>query len=162
MTELPPDLEDRTVLRLRAEGLLRSPVIHRSRPRVAWSAAAVAAGIALFATGFTIGEQRGGQRTLDVVEALAEADASRTAAVIQRTGSDYVAALSALASTDPSDAEAGREIARAILWSAATELARLDPDDADLWRTLESLRPRHTTTSDSISPTPRARTVVWF
>lgn len=170
MTRLPPDLEDRTVRRLRAEGLLQPTTAFPARsserhsPRtLAWPLAAAAAGITLFAAGFTIGEHRGGQRTLDVVEALAEADASRTAALVQRTGSDYVAALSALAATDPSDSQTGREIARAVLWSAATELARLDPDDADLWRMLESLRPRATLPADSSSIAEAAsRTVVWF
>lgn len=164
MNELPPGLEERTVRRLRAEGLLQPPTARRNRPGAGWgwASAAAAAGIALFASGFLLGEQRGGQRTLDVVEALAEADASRTAAVIQRTGSDYVAALSTLASTDGADSRMGREIARAVLWSAATELARLDPDDAALWRALESLRPYATTPPDSSGTTPTHRTVVWF
>ena len=164
MNELPPGLEERTVRRLRAEGLLRPPTTQRGRPTTGfgWATAAIAAGLALFSTGFLLGEQRGGQRTLDVVEALAEADASRTAAVIQRTGSDYVAALSALASADGADSQVGREIARAVLWSAAAELARMDPDDADLWRTLESLRPRASIPPDSSSTTAPHRTVVWF
>ena len=152
MNELPPGLEERTVRRLRAEGLLRPPTTQRGRPTTGfgWATAAIAAGLALFSTGFLLGEQRGGQRTLDVVEALAEADASRTAA------------LSALASADGADSQVGREIARAVLWSAAAELARMDPDDADLWRTLESLRPRASIPPDSSSTTAPHRTVVWF
>lgn len=109
-----------------------------------------------------MGEQRGGRRSIEIVEVLAEADAARTAALIQRTGSEYVASLSALASIDPADSQDGREIGRAVLRSAAAELARLDPDDADLWRILEVLRPRLAIPSDSSGATAPYRTVVWF
>lgn len=166
--EPPAHLEERTVARLRAEGLLAPSRADLPGRRVArgWAIAAVAAGVALFGGGFVLGDVRGGQRTLDVVEALAGADAQRTAALVQRTGSAYVAALAALAEADTVDSAVGREVARAVLWSAAAELARLDPDDADLWRILQSLDPTADVDPGSAgadgADTPAARTVLWF
>ncbi len=171
----PESLEDRTVMRLREEGLLHwsgDAARAASRPaRWRWTpVAAVAAGVVLFVAGFVAGDVRGGQRTLDVVAALNGADAARTAALVQRTGSNYVAALAALAETDTTESEVGREVARAILWSAATELARLDPDDADLWRLVEALEATIDPITEFEAATAEAgaegpvtpRTVLWF
>lgn len=158
----PADLEDRTVAALRRRGLLSGS---RRRPAwpawPAWSVAAAAAAAALFAAGFSIGQARGARQTVEVVEALREADAARTAALIQRAGSDYVAALAALAeSAGAGDSAPGREVARGVVRTALTELARQEPDDAEVRRALAALSPAPGEASDSTARSVRA--TLWF
>lgn len=159
---IPPGaLEDRTVAALRREGLLTAPGLRRPPRRLApWAMAAAAAGVGLFAAGFAVGQADGTRRTVEVVEALRDADASRTAALIQRSGSDYVEALSALVqSRDDGDVGPGREVARGVIRSALTELTRLDPDDADLRRALLALDPGQGSPADTART---ARAILWF
>ncbi len=157
----PPHLEDRTVAALRQDGLLGAQVRRPGRPMGGWAAAAVAAGVALFAAGFATGQADGARRTVEVVEALQQADAARTAALIQRSGSDYVEALASLGeSAGSADSAAGREVARSVVRSALTELSRLDPDDADLRRALAALGAPGPAASDSTAR--NARVVLWF
>lgn len=157
----PPHLEERAVAALYEEGLLGSGIRRPGRRPGGWAAAAVAAGVALFAAGFATGQADGARRTVEVVEALQQADAARTAALIQRSGSDYVEALAALGeSAGTADSAAGREVARSVVRSALTELSRLDPDDADLRRALAALGAPGRAASDSTSRS--ARVVLWF
>ncbi len=159
MAELPRErepgrlLEERTVRALRERGLLRPPAIHR-----AWWATAAAAAMALFATGFAIGQRS----SIGLASQLADGQQAtmQLAQQVQRTGSAYVAALSALAnvadSTNGGAVEQGREAAKAALYAAATEFAALAPRDPVASQILWLL-PR----ADAVPDTVR-RSVVWF
>lgn len=146
-------LEERTVRALRERGLLRPPGTHR-----AWWAAAAAAAIALFATGFAVGQRS----SMGVVAQLADGQQAtmQLAQQVQRTGSAYVAALAALAdaadSTNGGAVEQGREAAQAALYAAAAEFAALAPRDPVASQILWLL-PR----TDAVQDTLR-RSVVWF
>ena len=136
-------LEERTVRALREEGLLESAtgsggraqpaarVDERQRP---WwrAAAAIAAGIALFAGGLSVGQMLGARQTVDVFQTVFEEGDALLAAQVQRAGSDYVAALAALSGADggaAADTSQALEVALTALWAAANEIVRLAPDD---------------------------------
>ena len=151
-------LEERTVNALRAEGLLGAPGVARRSAdapprrhesgRPWWmSAAAIAAGIALFAGGLSIGQGLGARQTADAFQTVFEEGDVRLASRVQRAGSDYVSALSALVEAD-GDAAAGGdtgqalEVALTALWAAANEIVRLAPDDPLTARILQGFEAR--------------------
>jgi hypothetical protein len=152
----PPGVEDRVVGALRLEGLLGSAG-RRAGLRFApgWRAAAVAAGLALFAGGYAAGQAAGSRVAVDVLTSLQAADPAERAAALQRTGSAYVRAVTSLEGSDP--AAAGHEVAVATLRAAAAELARMSPDDARLARVLAILNG-----SDADPAEGAMRTLLWF
>ncbi len=149
-------LEERTVKALREEGLLGSAALVRQsaggpsrrdeRGRPWWmSAAAIAAGIALFAGGLSIGQALGARQTADAFHTVFEEGDARLASQVQRTGSDYVAALAALAEADgavAADTGQALEVALTALWAAANEIVRLAPDDPLTARILQGFEAR--------------------
>ena len=149
-------LEARTIHALRERGLLRPAALHRG-----WWAAAAAAAVALFATGFAVGQR---SASLDFANRLFEGQRQdmQAAAQVQRTGSAWVAALAALAevadSTDGGALEQGREAARAALLAAASEFAALAPGDAVAGQILWLL----SDVTEAETPAPATRTVFWF
>ncbi|MBK5097556.1 MAG: hypothetical protein JJE01_07220 [Gemmatimonadetes bacterium] len=148
-------LEERTVRALREKGLLatvraggvESPPPAQSPPhgRPWWrSAAAIAAGIALFAGGMSIGQVMGSRQTAEAFQTVFVEGDVRLASQVQRTGSEYVAALEALTAADGTVADSGQavEVALTALWAAANEIVRLAPDDPLAARILQGFQAR--------------------
>jgi hypothetical protein len=148
-------LEERTVRALRNEGLLiaaterpdGTDVLHReTRTRPWWrSVAAVAAGIALFAGGMSVGQALGARQTADAFHTVFEDRDARLASQVQRAGSDYVDALSTLADTGgatAADSSQALEVALTALWAAANQIVRLAPDDPLTARILQGFEAR--------------------
>jgi len=144
ITAVPPrSLEERTVARLRHEGLIRDTAVvpfwtrlfgGAGSPRLAWAAAAAACVAAVFFAGVAVGQRSAVRSTAEALAAYHDDAMTAASARVQQTGSAYVAALAALALTadadaDPEQLAQGREVALAALYAAAEELARLDPDD---------------------------------
>ena len=127
-------LEERTVRALRERGLIETAKAGgrvRRIPR-AWLGGAVAAGIALFATGIAVGQWMGTRATAQVVQAVQAQNDRQAALLVQQTGSAYVDALGQMAAMTDSGQAApreGREVATKILRAAADELVRIAPDD---------------------------------
>lgn len=128
-------LQERTVRALRERGLIEAPAAGgriRRIPR-AWLGGAVAAGIALFASGLATGQWMGARATARVVEAAHTADTRQAALAVQQTGSAYVQAMSRFAelsdSASAGQTAQGREVAARMLRAAADELVRIAPDD---------------------------------
>jgi len=155
-------LEERTVRALREEGILAAPTgqaglagapsgVDRAR-RPWWrSAAAIAAGIALFAGGLSVGQMLGARQTVDAFQTVFEEGDALLAARVQRTGSDYVAALAALSGADGSsvtDTSQALEVALTALWAAASEIVRLAPDDPLAARILQGFQAKARESSD--------------
>jgi hypothetical protein len=143
-------MEERTVRALREEGLLATPSGSRRqselRPESAegrpwWrSAAAVAAAVALFAGGVSVGQMLGARQTAGAFKSVFEDGDTMLAAEVQRAGSDYVAALAALSEADggvAADTSQALEVALTALWAAANEIVRLAPDDVLTARILQ-------------------------
>ncbi|MFI5371533.1 MAG: hypothetical protein ACHQ52_08250 [Candidatus Eisenbacteria bacterium] len=163
-------LEERTVRALAEHGMFSPRERHRHRLgfHPAWVAAAAAASIAIFLGGFTLGQEIANGRANRMVIEMRKQDAAQAAAMVQQTGSAYVAALSALAdmARDPrahgNELASGREVATNSLHAAASELVRLSPEEplaAQILRGLDQSARR-----DSLSghpPTDR-RKVAWF
>jgi len=149
-------LEERTVRELRARGLLQTP-----RNRGWWSAAAAAA-IALFATGFALGQRSATLAVAERFDRTLPVDAMQAARQVQRTGSAYIEAIAALSDASMgSDADAirqGREAARAALYAAAVEFASLSPRDPVASQLLWLLSER----PDGVTRETAAQTVLWF
>ncbi|MDP2471239.1 MAG: hypothetical protein Q8W46_10250 [Candidatus Palauibacterales bacterium] len=154
-------LEERTVRTLRDEGLLASGPGRRvesasdsgmSTRRPWWrSAAAIAAGIALFAGGLSVGQVLGARQTADALQTVFVGRDARLASEVQRTGSDYVAALAALSEVDfqqPADSGQALEVALTALWAAANEIVRLAPDDPLTARILQGFEARARESND--------------
>jgi len=153
-------LEERTVRALREEGLLtpsgaadsaRGRADRHSGPSWWRAAAAVAAGIALFVGGLSVGQAMGARQTADALHTVFEGRDARLAARVQRAGSDYVASLVALSDTDGSfgaDSSQAMEVALTALWAAATEIVRLTPDDPLAARILQGFDARARESSD--------------
>ena len=158
-------LEERVVAELRARGHLGAG---RVRHTPAWRrlpfAAAAAAGIALFATGLSLGQWLGARHTAETMLAVQRVDAASAAAAVQRTGSAYLSALGALAqasaSSDPREVARAREAAQNVLHEAANEMVRYAPDDpvsAQILKGLDRAKVQATpATSDG------SRRLVWF
>ena len=148
-------LEERTVRALREKGMLApvraigmvSDPAAQSPPhgRPWWrSAAAIAAGIALFAGGMSIGQVMGVRQTAEAFQTVFEEGDVRLASQVQRTGSEYVAALEALSTANGATADSGQavEVALTALWAAANEIVRLAPDDPLAARILQGFQAR--------------------
>jgi len=148
-------LEERTVRALRENGLLATsgasgvvaaPPAHSTAHGRPWwrSAAAIAAGIALFAGGMSIGQVMGSRQTAEAFQTVFEDGDVRLASQVQRTGSEYVAALEALTAADGAAADSGQavEVALTALWAAANEIVRLAPDDPLAARILQGFQAR--------------------
>ncbi|HYO15789.1 MAG TPA: hypothetical protein VE685_21530 [Thermoanaerobaculia bacterium] len=86
----------------------------------------MAAALAIFAGGVMVG--RGTvERPAEIP--WASRDPLRTAAEVQRTGSQYIAALSSLTSAQGPSLDQGREAALSTLYGAAYELNKLPSED---------------------------------
>jgi hypothetical protein len=147
-------MEERTVRALREEGLLAptagssghvQPAARLDGRRSPWwrSAAVIAAGIALFAGGLSVGQMLGARQTVDAFQTVFEDGDVLLAAQVQRTGSDYVAALAALSGANGSavaDTSQALEVALTALWAAANEIVRLAPDDPLTARILQGFQ----------------------
>jgi len=166
----PAALEERVVGALRTEGLLAGrgdSVARRGRGRPGWMAAAVAAGLALFASGVVVGQWNAGRGMAEAVSAALDhgGGPAQAATQVQEAGSEYVRAvahLAELAGTDAADHDvlSGTEAARVALHAAALELARLSPDDATLRLVLAVLEERVRAGADTT--TAAARKTIWF
>ncbi len=148
-------LEERTVKALREQGLLAgragpgagrdaSSLPPAGRPW--WQlVAGIAAAIALFAGGVSVGQVVGARQTADAFQTVFEDGDALLAAQVQRAGSDYVAALAALAEADGSaaaDTGQALEVALTALWAAANEIVRLAPNDPLTARILQGFEAR--------------------
>lgn len=126
-------LEERTVRALRDRGLIEAPRAGGRVRRIpmAWLGGAVAAGIALFASGMAVGQWMGTRATAQVVQAVQAQNDRQAALLVQQTGSAYVQAMEQMAAmSDSGKAPAeSREVATKILRAAADELVRIAPDD---------------------------------
>ena len=152
-------LEERTVRALREEGLLATEAAHAGRTRAVdarrrpwWrSAAAIAAGLALFAGGLSVGQMLGARQTADAFQSVFEDGDVLLAAQVQRAGSDYVAALAALPAADGgaiADTSQALEVALTALWAAANEIVRLAPDDPVTARILQGFEAKAQESAD--------------
>jgi hypothetical protein len=96
--------------------------------------------------------------------AVREADAADRAALVQETGSAYVAAVAALAELEGGAWRAqvgpGSEAGTSAVRAAIAELVRLRPDDARLVRALEILTDDDA--ADANASPELVRRVVWF
>lgn len=163
----PTGLEDRTVALLQARGVLAVPLRPLAVPPTrrwhpAWLVGALAASLALFASGIAVGQFLGARSaTIAAAVGLGGSLAERTQQV-QRTGSEYVAALAALLQeTDTSDAASrlrATEAALGALGAAAQEVSRLAPSDPLAAAVLRGLTERRRASQ----PPPPTRTVVWY
>ena len=135
-------MEERTVRALREEGLLAPSSgrprrsahdLARAEGRPWWkTAAAIAAAVALFAGGLSVGQMLGARQTVDAFQTVFDDGDALLAARVQRAGSDYVAALAALSVVDggaSADTSQALEVALTALWAAANQIVRLAPDD---------------------------------
>lgn len=126
-------LEERTVRALRERGMIEAPKAGGRVRRIpmAWLGGAVAAGIALFASGIAVGQWMGTRATAQVVQAVQAQNERQAALLVQQTGSAYVQALGQLATMSDSGKATpqGREVATRMLRAAADELVRIAPDD---------------------------------
>ena len=160
-------LEERTVRALRARHLLRDPEVRRGFTfSPAWLTAAAAAVLAVFASGFAVGQWLEARQSDKTLVELRRQDTAQAATMVQQTGSAYLAALGVLAeasrsSRDPRDIAQGREVASTILQAAANEMVRLAPEDplaVQILRGLERAARRDTSTVR----TDATRQVAWF
>jgi hypothetical protein len=166
MAEPPAGLEDRLVAMLRSRGMLSVPLraVNGSRRRwhPAWLVGALAASLALFATGFATGQYLGARSaTIAAAIGFGGSLAERTQHV-ERTGSQYVAAVASLIQErDTIDAAARARATQAALdglGAAAQEVARLAPDDPLAAAVLRGLTERRRETQAPVAQ----RAVVWY
>ena len=161
---VPDLLEERTVAVLRERGLLgrRAGAAGAQTRRVWWMMGAVAAAIALFASGLAVGQYLGTRNAVTVMRASSQASTAELAAHLERTGNAYVAALAALGqlpdSANPVTRARARQAAIAILASAAEEIAHFAPDDPLASAVLRGLNQRQ----QEAAPDSLARRVVWY
>lgn len=92
-------LEERTLRALREHGVIEAAAPRRGIRRLpaSWLGGAVAAGLALFASGMAVGQWMGTRATAQVVSAVQAENSRNTAMLVQQTGTAYVQALSKLA-----------------------------------------------------------------
>lgn len=178
--EMEPDgnLEERTVARLRQEGLIRDPAMPAAAwwqslvagwtpTRVAWASAAASLAVAIFFVGVALGERWALRTTADALAAFHEDNLMQASARVQQTGSAYVSALFALgqlaADSDPQMASQGREAALSALYAAASQLVRLDPDDPVATRILQGFDDlQEARSTDDPASSGDERQVMWF
>ncbi len=164
-------LEDRTVALLRRAGHLPTPITAthggglRHVPVVHarwWLTGAVAAALAVFASGLAVGQYLGARNAAMVMSASGRQSAAELAAHMQRAGSLYVSALASLSQLPDTGNAAARESARRValqvLGAAAQEMALLAPDDPLAAAVLRGLNQR----SRESDPTAPSRSVVWY
>jgi hypothetical protein len=162
--EPPPGLEDRTVAMLQSRGMLAVPLRPlAARPRrwqPAWLVGAVAASLALFASGLAVGQYLGA-RTATLAAAVGAGSMAQRAQDVERTSSQYLEALASFSqgsdSADSRTRERATQAALTSLTAAAREVARLAPDDPLAAAVLRGMAER----SHRASPAP-TRTVVWY
>lgn len=159
-------LEERTVRALRARGLVQPPRATgwRTVPR-AWWAAGLAAGLALFTGGVSVGQWVGASRAEAALEAERARNAAQASAMVQQTGQAYVTALAAFArmadTASAGQAAQGRQAAQAMLHAAASEVVRIAPDDpvaTGILAGFDRARLRERAPAD----TAATRKLVWF
>jgi hypothetical protein len=163
-------LEERTVQALRERGAFttREPRRMRFGFHPAWVAAAAAACVALFLGGFTVGQELANRRANQMVIEMRKQDAAQAAAMVQQTGSAYVAALSALADAarDPhmrgTEIASAREVATNSLHAAASELVRLAPEEPLAAQILRGLQQAGRSDSLAGHGVTEQRKVAWF
>jgi hypothetical protein len=128
---------------------------------MAWLGGAVAAGIALFASGMAMGQWMGTRATAEVVQAVQAQNERQAALLVQQTGSAYVQALGQLAAMSDSGKAAlqGREVATQMLRAAADELVRIAPDDPIAGAVLAGFQRAD---SAQAARTGEKQRVVWF
>ncbi|MDO8666810.1 MAG: hypothetical protein Q7J79_09380 [Gemmatimonadales bacterium] len=163
--QMPPSsLEDRTVALLRAHGHLPTPitVARHLRWRGPWLVGAVAASLALFASGMALGQYLGTRNAVLLVAAGRNVSAAELAGHVERAGSNYVNALTLLAqlrdTSDVASRAKAREAALHVLGAAAEEIAHLAPNDPLAAAVLRGLDQR----LREQRPAPPSRSVVWF
>ena len=168
--ELEPkaSLEDRTVAMLRQHGQLPIPLVSRRQDartprRYYWIASgAIAAALAIFASGIAVGQYLGMSGAMSLAQLTAQSSATQAAAHVRRAGDLYVAALASLNNlrdtTDVQGREQARKFALAALGAAAEEVAHIAPDDPLAAAVLRGLNQR---TRDQ-QPPASSRTVVWY
>ncbi len=156
-------LEERTVLTLREHRFLGRRFRPRWYRRLPVAAAGLAAAVALFVGGLSVGQWIGTRTVADSMAATNQQTAMQAAAAVQRAGSAYVLALTALAQVaDTAEGSAvaqGREAALTSLYAAVRELVLLAPDDpmsVTLRQELERLRGSGTTDVTQVT------NLVWF
>ncbi len=163
----PADLEERTVAMLRRAGHLPTPLAAyrgtAAQTRTAWwLGGAVAAALALFASGMVVGQYLGTRNAAMLVEATGRESADELVAHVQRAGALYTAALASLSQLPDSGNAAARDSVRIaalrVLGQAAQEMALLAPDDPLAAAVLRGLNQR----SRENSPTAPSRSVVWY
>lgn len=157
-------LEERTVRALRDRGMIETSKADgrvRRIPR-AWIGGAVAAGLALFASGIAMGQWMGTRATAQVVQAVQAQNDRQAALLVQQTGSAYVSALEQMAAMTDSGKAApaeSREVATRILRAAADELVRIAPDDPIAGAVLAGFQRAD---SARAAGTGQKQRVVWF
>jgi len=138
----PEHLENRVVAALEDRGLLDKRQT-RAGGRGLRLLAAAAAAVTLLVGGYLTGYRSGTVHTVSLAATLQSASAEDRAALVQRTGSEHVAALAALAELDPERtpvaASQGREAALVALYGSALELARMEPENESVLRILRVL-----------------------
>jgi len=161
------ELEERTVAMLRRHGLFPTPITaarpHARMPvhRVWWISGAVAAALAVFASGLAVGQYLGARNAAMVVTASNQS-AAQLAAHMQRAGALYKTALAQLSQMPDSGNTAVRDsvrrVALAVLGEAAQEVALFAPDDPLATAVLRGLNQR----SRDNQPIAPSRSVVWY
>jgi hypothetical protein len=166
----PLSLEERTVALLRAHGHLATPItaapsrrrmggMHWSTP---WVAGAVAAALAVFASGMAVGQYLGARNAALVIGANQRVSAAELAAHVERAGQLYVAALASLNqqrdTSDIAERALARQAALTVLGSAAEEIAHIAPDDPLAAAVLRGLNQR----ARNQRPEPPSRSVIWY
>jgi hypothetical protein len=166
-SRLPPHLEDRVVAALRARGVLPTPLtIARGRtvsPALRfWIPVAAAASIAVFVSGFAVGQIVGTRSVMPLAQRVVETDAVRAAAQLQQAGSQYVTALASLSqqvdSVTPAVRDSVRSVALRVLGRAAEEMALIAPDDPLAAAVLRGMNARQ----QNAEPAAPSRSVVWY
>jgi hypothetical protein len=135
--------EERTLHRLRGEGLLRQ---HGARRMT--RTAAIGMGVAAAAITFIAGTFFGRQL------AAREVRSASPSMQVQQAGTAYVAALVRLSSASDTERSPGLEAGAATLRAAATSLAQIDPSDSTARRIRTSLSDENHPTGD--------HPVIWF
>lgn len=160
----PADLEERAVALLRRAGQLPTPITLASRrgsqTKHWWIVGAVAASLALFASGLAVGQYVGMRQSLTFVTNVRNASEANDR--LARSGNNYVAALASFASlrdtTDMPGRERAKETAVRVLGAAAQEIANLAPDDPLAAAVLRGLNERARTKA----PEAPSRSVIWY
>lgn len=164
----PADLEERAVAMMRRAGHLPTPLTVGTsgrgdvRTRKAWwIVGAIAASLAIFASGMSAGYVKA-MSDATTIAAASSRNAQEVADRVQRTGDRYIAALASLGQLrDTSDVEGrtrAKETALAVLGAAAQEIANLAPNDPLAAAVLRGLNER---SRQSGTEAP-SRRVIWY